>query len=282
MWNKGNQHIYPSIFRVAVVLLVFFEIVSGFLYADDFYQNPYFTYSSGDSGGILSFVREHIYIFLVFYAVVAGAFLLGIGRNLTAFLFFLCYTLELLLLQPYSFVGDRFLRTSLLFFVFVESFRYLSVNKLQPSWIPGNLSSLAILSIMIHTCLLYFANGIAKIRQQDWQEGRAMDYFFNFSSEMDIFGLDEKLGFMQSFFPWLGYLTIIFQLFFIVAIWFKPWKYIWIVMGILIHVFMAIILQLYKFEIIIILHFGFFLNDKEWKSILAFLKLNSIIKKTTV
>ncbi|MDO5509596.1 MAG: HTTM domain-containing protein [Weeksellaceae bacterium] len=268
MWTKGVQYIFPAIFRVVVSLLILTDIATGLLYTVDFYQNPDFIYYTGREGGFLETLRENIRLFLVAYGIVILAFLFGIGKNFTAMLVFCFYFLEWLLLQPYSFVGDRFLRTSLLFFVFVNSFQYLSLSKRQAAWMPEQLSSLAVISLMLHTGLLYLANGIAKLRHRDWQQGKAMDYFFNFSEEMDILGFGKTLSEYDVIFPAMGYVTIIFQLLFMIVMWVRPWKYVWMIMGVLIHGFMAIILQLYKFEIIILLHFGFFLSEKEWRNIL--------------
>lgn len=265
-----NRLWYSAFFRVAIAVLLLLDVFTSFPLASDIYNLTGYEHANDLSFPFFSVLRENIQIFLSVYVFFLILFLLGIGRNLTSVIIFILYNIDFLLIYPGVFWGDYVLRTTLLYFVFVDSFQYLALNiRKKDSEI---LSRLAVLSIMLNVCLVYVSNAYFKLHNSEWLDGTAIAYFFKFSEVLDLNKVGSLFGGNEFFIKISTWMVLIFQIIFPLMIWFKRTKYPWILIGILIHLFMAVTLQLYKFELIIILLYGFFISDNEWRNI--FRKIN--------
>src|SRR5690606_9738886 len=101
---------------------------------------------------------------------------------------------------------------------------------------------------------------------RDWQLGHAVFYSFsqypNFKES--IFYPIISNGSLSK---WIGYLVILLQLSFVpLAIWRKT-RLALLMVSTLLHVVMMFQFGLWKFEWIVILHYGFVLTDEDWKRI---------------
>jgi hypothetical protein len=259
---QAERNIYPSIFRIFIgwVLLIdlIFSLPAGF-----FLFNPEFN-ANLPKGEIFTFIYSNWQIFSGIYALILFLFILGIGKNILSFLVFLFHWIWLDLTMPLITWGDTILRFSLMYFVVVDSFKYLS---LQPSKQSGFLSQLGIWSIILHIFLIYLNNAYFKILDIDWQEGRALFYSFSQypSFENSIFKPVISNDFLSKY---LGYFIISQQLSFVPLVLWKKTRFGAILLSILIHFTMMVQFGLWKFELIVILLYGFLLNDEEWKKIL--------------
>lgn len=259
----ASRTIYPSLFRVMIGWVLLFDLISTYASGEILF-NPIFNGFLPEAG-ITSFLAEHYQLFSLAYGTVLVAFILGIGKNLTAFLVFCFHLLVMNLTHPLMTWGDIILKFSLLYFVFADSFNYLSVQKSNKNF--SYISQLAVWSIILHLFLIYLNNAYFKIIDKDWQQGIAVFYSFSqYHGFQDSFWysiLSDK--FMANF---INYFIIIQQLTFVpLVIWKKSRKWA-ILLSILIHIIMMFQFGLWKFELIVILMYGFILNDEEWKNLL--------------
>lgn len=259
----AERRFYPSLFRVLIGMVLLVDLVSIFPSAEILF-NPEFNAFLPESGWI-SRLAEYATVFLSIFGLVLVAFVLGIGKNITAFLVFVFHFLMIQLTLPLMTWGETILKFSLLYFILVDSFTYFSFSKSK-----GNfqfLSKLAVWSIILHVFLIYLNNAYFKMLDKDWQQGIAVFYSFS-----------QYPGFQDSFWytilsnefltKFINYFVIIQQLTFVPLVIWKKTRGFAILLSILIHIIMLFQFGLWKFEIIVILHYGFLLNDKEWRRLL--------------
>lgn len=274
-WNEPRT-IYPSIFRILIGLVLLVDLIFTFSYAKLLFDAELTIYP--DAGNFISFIRNNYMPFFIGYGLVLVLFILGIGKNITS-IFVYIFHFIMLLLSPYILNwGDIILKFTLLYFVFVDGFKFYSIqkSKIHPKSIWNYISKLAVWSIILHLFLIYLSNGFYKSMDADWQSGFAPFYSFS-----------QFPGFENSFFysvisngnlsKIISYIIIGQQLTFIPLIFWKKTKYMAIGFGVILHVVMFCQFGLWKFEIIMILLYGFLLNDTEWMKIIPkFLKDKSI------
>lgn len=264
----ANRTIYPAIFRVLIGLLLLTDLIftlpSGYFLFDSTYNNFI------PNSGIIGVLSENWKIFSGVYGLILLLFILGIGRNLISFLVFLCYWFWVEMTMPLLTWGDTILKFSLLYFVLVNSFQYLSIQK---SNYLGIISKLGIWSILLHLFLIYLNNAYFKLLDADWQEGRALFYSFSQYAGFDtsIFKPLLSNAFISKY---LGYFVIVQQLTFVPLVIWKKTRFLAIGLSIIIHLTMMVQFELWKFELIVILLYGFLLTDEEWKKILPAGMLN--------
>lgn len=268
----NNKDIYAAFFRVAISILLLVDVLTNLIFSQDLYNLYGYKYSLDSQWHMLAILRENISIFLFSYAVFLILFLLGIGKNLIALVVFLYINLDFWLMYPANFWGDYVLKISMLYFVFVDSFQYFALEKTNLK--SGIISQLAVLAIMLNVCLIYISNAYFKVHNPEWNQGTAIAYFFNFSEVLDIHHIGKVFKQYPKLIELITLSILFFQITFPIFVWFKKLKWIWIFAGILIHAIMAVTLQLYKFEIIVILLYGFFITDEEWRYISKKLNLN--------
>src|SRR5690606_30739679 len=146
--------IYPSIFRVMIGFVLLLDLISTYMSGKILF-NPVFNGFLPEVG-ITSFLAEHYQMFSLAYGIVLVAFILGIGKNLTSFLLFCFHLIVMELTFPLMTWGDIILKFSLLYFVFVDSFKYLSLRKSNKDF--SFLSQLVIWSVILHLFLIYLNN----------------------------------------------------------------------------------------------------------------------------
>jgi len=111
-----------------------------------------------------------------------------------------------------------------------------------------------IIALRAQICLVYFYAAFAKIFDQDWLDGNAVnmtlavhDYSLPFS--YDGFGLTGKI---------LNYLVLTYQLFFLILVWFKKIKKWFLLIGVFQHLFIAFVIGLPSFGLIMIVAYAAF------------------------
>lgn len=260
---KAERNLYAPFFRVAIGILLLLDLIST-LPAIDFLFQPELN-AFLPIKGKMGWVAQHPYLFFAGYAVSLLLFIFGIGRNFATFLVFMFHLILIQLSLPLVTWGDKILKFTLLYFIFVNSFYYWSLNSNKKS--TGIISKLAVLSIILHLFMIYLNNSFYKLMDIDWQQGFAVFYSFaqysNFKESL-FYPLISHGFFSKS----LSYFTILLQISFVpLAIWRKTRYYILIISA-LVHVVMIVQFGLWKFELIVLLHYGFVLTDQDWKRII--------------
>ncbi len=259
----AERRIYPSIFRVLIGLVLLADLVS-FIPATDVLFNPEFN-SFLPQTGFIAQLAEHSTLFLSVYGLILMLFILGIGKNISSFLVFVFHFLMLQLTLPLMTWGDTILKFSLLYFVFADSFQYLAVHRSKGRF--PFVSQLAIWSIILHVFLIYLNNAYFKILDKDWQQGIAVFYSF---SQYPGFQESNWYSILSNEFlaKSVNYFIILQQLAFVPMVIWKKTRGIAILLSILIHILMLVQFELWKFELIVMLLYGFLLNDKEIRNLI--------------
>lgn len=264
--NKRNFSFYTSVFRVLIGLVLLIDLLLiVFNKHDDEFGVIYLTHNSE---ALLRFLSNNLQLFQLIYAGIIILFILGIGKRIISFLLLVFYILHFSLLGL-NFFGDIILFYTLMYFAFINSFNYLSLYKSTKF---GFISKVGVLFIQIHVCYLYVINIINKFSHIEWIKGEAIYNFFKFESSVDIFSIGQFI-IDNNLAKILTISTLIYQFTFPLLIWFKKTKYFMIFIGIIIHSIMAFVLQVYKFEIIVILHYGFFISNKEWNRLIPWMNI---------
>lgn len=259
----AERSIYPSVFRVLIGLVLLVDLIS-FIPATDILFHSEFNAFLPQSG-FMAQLAEHSGLFLSVYALVLVLFILGIGKNISSFLVFVFHVLMMQLTLPLMTWGDTILKFSLLYFIFADSFQYLALNRSKGSF--SFLSKLAVWSIILHVFLIYLNNAYFKILDKDWQQGIAV--FYSFSQypgfqETNWFSMLSNEFIAKS----VNYFIILQQLTFVPMVIWRKTRVIAILLSILIHVLMFFHFELWKFELIVVLLYGFLLNDKEIRNLI--------------
>jgi|SRR5690606_28154629 len=264
-WQKSRT-IYPSVFRflVGIVFLLdlIFTLSNSFVFNTDFADYP-------NMGSTIEFLRENYISFYLIYGLVLVLFILGIGKKIVSAAVFIFHFLSIMIVPSLTNWGDTIMKFTLLYFIFVDSFKYLSVNPTHSDSrnLKLYISKLAVWSIILNLFLVYLSNSVYKLFDVDWQNGYAT--FFSFS---------QFLGVKSSFFypiisneflsKAISYIIVAQQMTFLPLIIWKRTRYFAILLGVLIHLIMFFQFGLWKFETIMILLYGFLLNDEEWKNLI--------------
>lgn len=137
---------------------------------------------------------------------------------------------------------------------------------LLPSSRPGNafqedlkmsLHNIAVLSIILQIMLLYFLSGLAKIIDSDWLKGNAVIY----TMQVKQFMLSDTLFTANYWRPIkiaLNFVILFYQLSFPFFIWIKAVKKSFLLFGILMHLYIALVMGLPDFGIIMLISYLYF------------------------
>lgn len=259
----AERTIYPSVFRVLIGLVLLVDLISILPSSALLFNSEY--NSLMPESGLVEFIAAYSSFFYCIYGLILVIFILGIGKNLTAFLVFCFHFIMMQLTHPLQTWGDVILKFSLLYFAFADSFRYLSFRKSESTYV--FVSKLAVWSLILHVFLIYLNNAYFKMMDKDWQQGIAVFYSFS-----------QYPGFQNSlWYPLisnelltkgLSYFIMLQQLTFVPLVIWRKSRWYAIILSMIVHLFMLYEFGLWKFEIIVMLHYGFLLNDEEWGKIL--------------
>lgn len=261
-WTTDRK-IFPSIFRVLIGFILLFDLI--FLYRSaPLFLNP--DLNSFLPTDLLSVIVGSYYpIFFLCYGIILILFILGLFRNLISLLVWVCYMIMFHLCYQFVTWGDIILKFTLLYFVFADSFRYLALNKSKGK--VHFISTLAVWSIILHIFLVYLNNAWFKLNDYHWQQGVAVYYSFaqyaQFKDSM-FFPLVSNGTYSKL----IDYFIILQQLLFAPFVLWKKTRYFMLILATIIHLTMMVQFGLWKFELIVILHYGFLLNDKELRKII--------------
>lgn len=211
----------------------------------------------------------NIPIILILIISLSLLFAFGLGKRLTILLLIICiyFKGELNYLQNND--KSNLLLCSYLFFT--NSYDYFSLNRLKYKNVnikklSNFISNLAVYSIMIHLCLVYFTSFIHKIHSDMWFNGVANYYIFNLERYNSPFNYFFSKNLFFTVFS--TYFTLVFELLFPILIWNKKFRNTLLILGLCLHICRYYFLMIYDFEILFIMIYGFFLTNQEWNKIL--------------
>lgn len=109
----------------------------------------------------------------------------------------------------------------------------------------------ALLIIKIHVCIMYFFAGFDKLIGYNWRNGESMWRVLTEYNNTNLY--DFKRLYNTPFFYISGWVTIIFEMLYPIFINIKKTRLFWLISIILLHLFIALILGLSYFSLIMII-----------------------------
>ena len=111
-----------------------------------------------------------------------------------------------------------------------------------------------VIAIRLQICIVYFYAALAKILDQDWLDGNAVNMTLAVYDYSLPFSYDGYGGIGE----FLNYLVILYQLLFPVLVWIRPIKKWYLLAGIIQHLFIAFVIGLPSFGLIMIAAYAIF------------------------
>ncbi len=157
--------------------------------------------------------------------------------------------------------GGDYLLSQLLFFNCIISFNY-KVTEKRTDQIKMCLHNFAVVSVMIQVCIVYFFAAISKLSNESWLNGSAV----SMAAQINHYSLPTISKNTNNFyllFVIVNYIVLIYQILFPFLIWVKKIKKPFIVVGIVMHLYIAFIMGLVSFGLIMILPYIYFWPRKK-------------------
>lgn len=210
-----------------------------------------------------SFLKEHYLLLILGYIICLLFFIIGLGKNFTAFLVF-CF---LFLLQRLNNAevngGDSLARFLIFYFIFANSFEYFSVQKSKPTTVKNLISNLAAFSMMLQLCVAYYFGFYNKVINPYWQDGSAMYYILNTHAYASS-NLNHTLSQYNWLTIFLTYATLVLEATFPFLIWLKKCRNSLLILGLILHSSIYFLMMLYNLQIVFLSIYGLFFSHKEW------------------
>ncbi len=196
---------------------------------------------------------------IVAQLVLIGLFTVGaFGRSLTWLLFVVNLGLNQ---RNFSIVygADLFANFWLFYLCFIDHNRYFSIWNLIPRFKAYRLarlnkggsdlvSSMGIRLLQIQLCLAYAYTGFEKLKGHTWWAGSAIWYVIGMKSIVP-----HDLGFMKHYPVAIAIFTmatVVFEVYFIFAVWSRRLRYPWLIAGFLFHLGTAVFIGLWYFFLV--------------------------------
>ena len=137
--------------------------------------------------------------------------------------------------------------------------------KTEQSGLAKHLRKLATLGFPIQVSTIYLSTGLVKAKFDVWNQGIA-NYYILQLHEYEATKWNILLAHNPFFVKTTTYLTLIFEIFFPLAILYKPTKYFWLTLGVLFHVGIWIFMKIDVFPWIMIATYFVFITDQEYNN----------------
>ena len=162
--------------------------------------------------------------------------------------------------------GGDYLLNQLLFFTIFITDKFNSGED-KKGQIVKCLHNFGVLAIMIQVCIVYFFSAITKLTDANWLNGTAIIM----TSQVDHFSLPFVSDLAKNsgwLFVIMNYIVLIYQALFPLVVWIKKIKKPFIIIGVLMHLYIAFIIGLVSFGLIMILCYIYFWPEKKklWMS----------------
>lgn len=129
------------------------------------------------------------------------------------------------------------------------------------------LFNVAVFLCQLQIVFIYLISGWDKLRSDIWRSGDAMSYI----THLDFF-YNQQFGVLENHFVnlALSWITIVFELAFVVLIWFNRTRLMVLGIGVVFHLFIWFMLSLPDFALIMMISYLIFLRDGDYKSVPGF------------
>jgi hypothetical protein len=124
------------------------------------------------------------------------------------------------------------------------------------------LTNLARMAVLIQLSLVYFVAAIYKVSGTQWLSGDAFYYTVHITHFASDFWTSERmlrLGWIGALITWAG---LAYQLLFPVMIWLKRGRHLFLIAGIIFHLFIGTFLHLWDFALAMIFCYAIFIPEK--------------------
>lgn len=286
--SKTNEYkFYLAFFRIFICIHLMKKVIlswsfKGIIYAGD----SFFLSENSDFFNFFGisqiFIRDNFSIFYFIYIICIVLHFFGIGKKIVAFALFFCFEILQNLCPAILNGGDNLLKFIMLYMIFANSYNYFCVNcknhyEKKNILFDTFLSNLSVYAICFHVCFAYFISAIHKIHADLWFNGIATYYTLSLERFRGT-NLNLILAKNAFFVTISTYYTMVIELFYPVLIWFDKTKFKIIILAILLHISIYVFMMIYDFQLVFIFAQGFFIKDKEFKSLKAkLIKTNKLI-----
>lgn len=283
-WFDANASLHWPLFRLVFTPIFFLFVLSRSTDLGLFYSESGFLPTAyGQSHSYLSLQKSIFHYFqstqlVVFchYALLLALVSLGLGL-FTRTSAILCFALNLMFINrnPAIQYGADFVSSFCLFYLcFANSGQALSLDRFlgrdRKGPLIANLDSMAFRLLQIQLCVIYFYSGISKLKGTRWWNGSAI---------FDVFTMEGLVRWDMTFLAYLPdllvaacYLTLLWEMYFPILIWTRPFRLLLIVFGALMHMAFGIFLNIPFFAAIMVSIYILFLNRNEAERFAAYLK----------
>jgi hypothetical protein len=205
--------------------------------------------------------------FIIVISFLVATFIVRINYAITAIFFWVTFNLYIVVL-PFANGSDLVLFMLALWCVpqaMYPSFKFDAGKILQTT--AFNLSTILCQMLVV---FIYLVSGIDKIVSEVWKSGVAFEYIINLKTLYNplFAGLFEN-ELIQKLLSWI---TIGFELAFVVLVWIERTRLPILAAGIIFHLFIWFVLSLPDFAIVMIISYIIFLKDKDISRFQSWLK----------
>lgn len=286
LFAPSNHYLYLALFRVYLALhvlqkLFFFIGHSDLLFGNSSFVKQYNTPFFALFGLHIDFFKTHHGYFLIAFLIVALAVLFGIGRHFSILLMYIF--LEIFQRMNHLILngGDNLLKFLILYMIFADSFRHFTLYKSKKAGLPASetanlLTNLAVLSVKIHLCLIYFISGIFKANTKLWFSGIAT-YYTLLNERFEGTGFNKHIVQSGLLVSLSTYFVMLWEIFFPFLVNTKKLRLFTLISGIFIHMGIFVFMMIYDFEVLFVACYGFFYSDDEL--IAAYNKIKSFLAR---
>jgi hypothetical protein len=214
-----------------------------------------------------------IYILITILFISALCLIFNVKTRVAAFFAAFSFILLELRLPAIGDGGDNITRLTFIYMILLMSNPRQENASKTKIWI----HNIGVASIMVQLMILYEVSGFMKATGEKWQNGTAM-YIISNVEWFSLPGVREmfKNPYITTIF---SYIPMFFMIFFPIAI-FSRFKFIWIGIGILLHVGIAYTMGLITFTLAMVGLELFLITDEEYARIKVFVLNSWLYKKT--
>ena len=215
------------------------------------------------SFNLLSHQRFANYYFIFPFALIIAclfSFFLK-KKSIIAFVIFFLYLNLYHRTQSIQNAGGDLLKFQLLYLIFMNESKADSGNGFLAK-LSHALSNLAFYLSQFQVLLLYIVAAMYKLNGSNWIDGSAIECVL-YSDSYSLPFLQDNLGRYHAILPMLTWGVLIFQLTFPILIWFQKVKKITLLIGIVFHLFIAFIMGILDFGILMLLMYLLFCSN-DW------------------
>ena len=255
-----------SIFRIFTALIALFYLWATYkdlhyFYSSEAITGPELLFHRTNSFGDLFYILEKRYndtfhsttsfisVFAFTYGVSLIFMIIGLGTRFFSILSLLLHLILIYSNISYSYGVDFFLSISFFYCALAKSNIHYSIDnkfsKRKESWINQPI----IRVMQVHLTIIYLNTGIEKALGYNWWNGESIWKVLHQPYHNNDFNI--SLDFLSGqtwFFAILGILTVLLEIIHPILVWTKRYRKISLISIISLHVFIAIILNLYYFS----------------------------------